>query len=39
MKELPKSELKEIKIEGGRTIPSPSNSLKPKEIIKPKEKK
>lgn len=36
---LPKSEFKEIKIEGGRTMPTPSNSLKPKIIIKPKEDK
>ena len=35
----PKSVFKEVKIEGGRTIPIPSNALKPKIVIKPKEKK
>lgn len=35
----PKSIFKEVKIEGGRTIPIPSNTLKPKIIIKPKDKK
>lgn len=40
MKEnLPKSEFKEFKVEGARTMPTPSNSLKPKIIIKPKEDK
>ena len=35
----PKSEFHEIKIEGGRTIPLPSNTLKPKVTPKPKDKK
>ena len=40
MKEnLPKSEFKEFKVEGGRTSPTPSFSLKPKIVIKPKEDK
>ena len=40
MKEnMPKSEFKDFKIEGGRTMPTPSNTLKPKIIIKPKEDK
>lgn len=34
-----KSEFKEIKVLGGRTIPVPSNSLKPKIVVKPKDKK
>lgn len=38
-KQISKSEYKEVKIEGGRTIPIPSNILKPKVIIKPKDKK
>jgi hypothetical protein len=35
----PKTIFNEVKIEGGRTIPVPSNTLKPKIVIKPKEKK
>lgn len=38
-KSTPKNILKEVKIEGGRTIPIPSNTLKPKVVIKPKDKK
>lgn len=34
----PKAKFNEIKIEGGRTIPIPSNTLKPKIAIKTKEK-
>lgn len=38
-KHISKSEHKEVKIQGGRTIPNPSNTLKPKVVIKPKDKK
>jgi|688.fasta_scaffold2330875_1 hypothetical protein len=34
-----KKKSNDVKIEGGRTIPVPSNSVKPKILIKPKDKK
>ncbi len=39
LKKVDKIEQLGTKVTGGRIVPTPSNSLKPKVIIKPKDKK